>query len=87
MGIIGVVSKVQSKEVRGPDGPFEIRYQEADFIMLNRLVRALQTRAPRDGEYRPGLYILAAESFSTNQWDQLGVESHREGYGLGAMYV
>ena len=55
--------------------------------MPNRRARALETRAPRDGEYPPGLYTLAAESSSTNQWDQLGVESHREGYGPGSKDV
>ncbi len=33
--------------------------------MPNRLSRAPETRAPRDREYPPGLYTLAAESFST----------------------
>ncbi len=87
MEIISVVSKVQTKELQSSNGPFEIRYQEADLIMPNRRARALEIRAPRDGEYPPGLYTLAAESFSTNHWDQLGVESHREGYGPGAKYV
>lgn len=71
MVIINVLSKVQTKEVRGPNGPFEIRTQEADLIMPNRRARALEIPAPRDGEYPSGLYSLAAESFSTNQWDQL----------------
>lgn len=69
--IISVVSKVQTKDVRGPNGPFEIRFQDADRIMPNRRARALEIRAPRHGEYTPGLYTLAAESLSTNQWDQL----------------
>ncbi len=64
MEIISVVSKVQTKELQSSNGPFEIRYQEADLIMPNRRARALEIRAPRDGEYPPGLYILAAESFS-----------------------
>ena len=55
--------------------------------MPNRLSRALETRAPLDGEYPPGLYTLAAESFSTNHWDQLGVESQRRGFGPGAKHV
>ena len=71
MVIISVVSKVQTKQVSGAAGQFEIRYQDADLIMPNRRARALEIRAPRDGEYRPGLYTLAAESLSTNQWDQL----------------
>ncbi len=71
MEIISVVSNVQTKELQGSNGPFEIRYQEADLIMPNRRARALEIRAPRDGEYPPGLYTVAAESFSTNQWDQL----------------
>ncbi len=64
MEIISVVSKANTKKCRNSSGPFEIRYQEADFIMPIRRVRALETRTPRDGEYPPGLYILAAESFS-----------------------
>ncbi len=71
MEIISVISKVQTKEIKGSNGPFEIRYQEADLIMPNRRARALEIPAPRDGEYPPDLYTLAAESFSTNQWDQL----------------
>ena len=76
MEIISVVSKVKTKEIRGSDGPFEIRYQEADLIMPNRRARALEIRAPRDGEYPPELYTLAAESFTTNQWDQLEMRRH-----------
>ncbi len=64
MEIISVVSKAKTKKGRSSSGPFEIRYQEADFIMPIRRVRALETRTPHDGEYPPGLYILAAESFS-----------------------
>ena len=83
MEIIGVVSEVTTKKGRTSSGPFEIRYQKADFIMPNRRAKALETRTPRDGEYPPGLYILAAEGFSINQWDQLGVECHRVVYGSG----
>ena len=71
MGIICVVSKVKTQEIRGSDGPFEVRYQEADLIMPNRRARAREIRAPSDGEYPPGRYTLAAESFKTKQWDQL----------------
>ena len=71
MQIISIVSKVKTKEGRGSKGPFEIRFQEADLIMPNRRARALEIRAPRDGEYPLGLYTLAAESVTTNQYDQL----------------
>ena len=71
MKINSVVSKAQTKKVKGPNGPFEIRHQEADNIMPNRRARALEIPAPCDGEYPPGLYSLAPVSFSTNQWDPL----------------
>lgn len=76
MVIINVVSKVQTKEVTGSNGLFEIRFQDADLIMPNRRARALEIRAPRDGEYTPGLYTLATESLTTDQWDQLRLRRH-----------
>ena len=76
MVIICVVSKVQTKEATGAKGQFEIRFQEADLIMPSRRARALEIRAPRDGEYTPGLYTLAAESLSTDRWDRLELRRH-----------
>ncbi len=87
MEIISVVSKAKTKKGRSSSGPFEIRYQEADFIMPIRRVRALETRTPRDGEYPARPLHLGGGELLHNQWDQLAVESHREGYGPGAKYV
>ncbi len=87
MEIISVVSNAKTKKGRSSSGPFEIRYQEAAFIMPIRRVRALET--PYTARWRiPARPLhLSGGELLHNQWDQLAVESHREGYGPGAKYV
>lgn len=76
MEIINVISKVKTREINASSGPFKIRFQDADLVMPNSRIRALEIRAPRDGEYPLGLYSLAPESFSTDRWDQLEMRRH-----------
>lgn len=73
---IEIISELKTKSVMTKRGPFTIKYHEADLLKPGCRPRPFEMSPPNDAVYEPGLYTISDESFSTNQYDRLILDSY-----------